>query len=102
MMAESTGRRPSAKSVSSALSQMTLIVRGDGLVDFYGPRILQDYQQVARLRPGWRDVLDRWKVTLVLDRADSGVVHELGRDSAWVELYRDEVAVLLQRQGVAD
>jgi hypothetical protein len=30
------------------------------------------------------------------------VVHELRRDPAWVELYRDEVAVLLQRQGVTD
>jgi hypothetical protein len=56
---------------------------------------------VARLQPGWRDVLDRWNVTLVLDHADSGVVHELGRDPAWVELYRDDVAALLQRRGAA-
>ena len=70
----------------------------DGLADFYGNRIFQDHDEVDRLRPGWRDVLDRWKVTLVLDRADSSVVHELGRDPAWRELYRDDVAALLQRQ----
>ena len=70
----------------------------DGFADFYGTRIFQDHQRVAGLQPGWRDVLERWSVDLVLVRADASVAHELARDSAWRELYRDKVAVLLQRK----
>jgi hypothetical protein len=68
------------------------------MADFYGTRIFRDHQRVAALEPGWRDVLDRWNVDLVLVRADSGVAHELGRESAWRELYRDDAAALLQRK----
>ena len=70
----------------------------DGLADFYGNRIFNDYRHVAGLKPGWRDVLDRWKVDLVLVPADSGVAAELVRESSWHELYRDDVAALLQRK----
>jgi len=70
----------------------------DGLADFYGSRIFSDYLHVAGLKPGWRDVLNRWNIDLALVPADSGVSAELARDSAWHELYRDDVAVLLQRQ----
>ena len=70
----------------------------DGLADFYGSRIFQDYLDVAGLKPGWRDVLGRWNVDLVLVPADSSVAAELARDSGWHELYRDDVATLLQRK----
>ena len=70
----------------------------DGLADFYGNRILGDYRHVAGLKPGWRDVLDRWNVDLVLVPADSGVAAELNRDSQWHELYRDDIAALIQRK----
>jgi hypothetical protein len=70
----------------------------DGLADFYGIRIFRDYGNVAGLKPGWRDVLDRWDIELVLVPADSSVAHELGREPAWHELYRDDVAALLQRK----
>ena len=69
----------------------------DGLADFYGNRIFRDYRHVAGLRPGWRDVLDRWHIDLVLVPADSGVTAELTRESEWRSLYRDDVAALLQR-----
>jgi hypothetical protein len=68
----------------------------DGLADFYGNRIFRDYRHVAALKPGWRDVLDRWNIELVLVPADSGVAAELIREPVWHELYRDDVAVLLQ------
>jgi hypothetical protein len=70
----------------------------DGMADFYGTRIFRDHKRVAELEPGWRDVLDRWNVDLVLVRADSRVAHELDRESAWRELYHDDVAALLQRK----
>jgi hypothetical protein len=70
----------------------------DGLANFYGTQIFRDYRHVAELRPAWRDVLDRWNVDLVLDHAGSALVHELKRDAAWREVYRDDVAALLQRK----
>ena len=69
----------------------------DGLADFYGNRIFRDYLNVARLEPGWRGVLDEWTIDLVLVPADSRVAHELAGEAAWHEMYRDPVAVLLQR-----
>ena len=71
----------------------------DGLADFYGIRIFRDYRHVAGLRPGWRDVLSRWKIDLVLMPADSSIAAELAREPVWRELYRDEVSVLLKREG---
>ena len=70
----------------------------DGLADFHGNRIFNDYRDVAGLKPGWRDVLDRWNVDLVLVPADSGLAAELTRDSLWDELYRDDIAALIQRK----
>jgi hypothetical protein len=70
----------------------------DGLADFYGNRIFNDYRHVAGLKPGWRDVLDRWSVDLLLVPADSGVAAEIKRDSQWHELYRDDIAALIQRK----
>jgi hypothetical protein len=69
----------------------------DGLADFYGTRIFRDYRHVAGLRPGWREVLSRWNIDLVLMPADSSVAAELVREPGWHELYRDEMSVLLQR-----
>ena len=69
----------------------------DGFADFYGTRIFREYQRVAGLQPGWRGVLERRTVDLVLVRADASLAEELASDSAWRELYRDDVAVLLQR-----
>ena len=70
----------------------------DGLADFYGIHIFRDALHVAGLKPGWRDVLDRWKIELVLVPANSVVAAELVRDPRWHELYRDEVSVLLERK----
>jgi hypothetical protein len=70
----------------------------DGLADFYGIRIFRDYMHVSGLKPGWRDVLDRWNVDLVLVPAESSVAHELAREPAWHELYRDDIAALMQRK----
>jgi hypothetical protein len=70
----------------------------DGLADFYGIRIFRDYRHVSGLMPGWRDVLERWNVDLVLVPADSSVAHELTRESSWHELYRDDIASLIQRK----
>ena len=70
----------------------------DGLADFYGNRIFRDYLHVARLSPGWREVLDQWNIDTVLVPADSSVAHELAREAAWRELYRDQIATLLHRK----
>jgi hypothetical protein len=70
----------------------------DGLADFYGTQIFRDYRHVSGLRPGWRDVLSRWNIDLVLMPADSSVAAELAREPGWHELYRDEVSMLLQRE----
>jgi hypothetical protein len=72
----------------------------DGLADFYGIRIFRDALHVAGLKPGWRDVLDRWKIDLVLVPADSDVAAELAREPVWHVLYRDQVAALFQRKAL--
>jgi hypothetical protein len=73
----------------------------DGFADFYGTQIFREFFQVAWLDPGWRDVLRRWNVGLVLMRADSRLADELGGEPGWHEVYRDHLAVLLQKSGAA-
>lgn len=69
----------------------------DGGTDFYGETIMKDYVNVSALEPGWRDVLDRWKVDLVLTRSTNKLAQEIVRTPGWVIWYCDSVSLLARR-----
>ncbi len=77
----------------------------DGQTDFYGEALLRDYAAVRELAPGWRDILDRWRIQIVMVPSQTSLTHELARDPGWVLWHCDPTAAVLQRAkdgGTAD
>ena len=71
----------------------------DGRSDFYGVDFLQQYAQIMQLRPGWQEQFERWNFTHALVAPNAPLAEAL-RSRGWQELYRDKVAVLLERKGL--
>jgi hypothetical protein len=69
----------------------------DGQTDFYGDSLLNDYLQVADLRAGWQDVLDRYDIRWVVFSSDSPLVRTLRTSEGWHVTYEDSLATVLTR-----
>jgi hypothetical protein len=69
----------------------------DGRPDVYGPGILQEYLTVAELRPGWRMVLDKYSVQLVLVDRSGPLAGELGQDPGWRQVLSGPIERLFER-----
>ncbi len=69
----------------------------DGQTDFYGEDLARQHMRIMALHPGWRDLLSKWDIELVLVPSTSSLAHELVRDPAWHIFHCDSTAVLLQR-----
>jgi hypothetical protein len=69
----------------------------DGGTDFYGEELLGEYLDIWTLRPGWRERLARWDITLAILPPQSPLAGELGREPGWSESYRDSTAIVLVR-----
>lgn len=74
----------------------------DGGTDFFGEDIFRQSWDIKRLTPGWRELLQRWDISLMLLRQDSPLAHELVRDRRWNLWYCDSLAVMLQRRPPPD
>lgn len=68
----------------------------DGGTDFFGVELFREYGRIKRLSPGWRTLLERWKIDLTLLRPSSSLAHELSRDGRWIPWHCDSVAVLFR------
>ncbi len=69
----------------------------DGRSDLYGSVFMKDYLRLVEVRPGWREQLEQRGFTHALLPLDYSLVPAL-EGIGWRELYRDEVAVVLQRE----
>ena len=69
----------------------------DSRVDLYGRDFLDDYFAVVELRPGWREVLRRHDVALVLMPKESSLVVVLRDDPEWRVVLEGEEETLLER-----
>ncbi len=69
----------------------------DGQTDFYGEDLARQHMRIMALHPGWRDLLAKWDIEIVLVPSTSSLAHELVRDGAWHIFHCDSTAVLLQR-----
>jgi hypothetical protein len=70
----------------------------DGATDFFGDSLFRDYIQLSDVQPGWRDLLARYDISLVIVPSGSALANELARDPAWQVRYRDSTAAVLQRE----
>ncbi|MGA6987902.1 MAG: hypothetical protein WBZ01_17725 [Terriglobales bacterium] len=73
-------------------------VFADGRADLYGDDLLrQSIKTVVDLRTGWRDVLDRWKVEVVLVPPTCAVAQALLLDPNWHAEFSDPESIVLLR-----
>jgi len=69
----------------------------DGRIDMYGTQIVNEYLQVATIKPEWRDVLDRYGVQTVLT-AKSSALSVLLTAAGWERVFTGEVEEVFVRQ----
>jgi hypothetical protein len=69
----------------------------DGQTDFYGEDLTRTHIRIATVYPGWRDLLRKWDVSLVMVPGKYSLSHELVRDPHWRIWSCDSTAVVLQR-----
>jgi len=78
-------------------------VFADGRADLYGADsngddlLRQSIKTVPDLRTGWRDILDRWQVEVVLVSPSCALAQALLLDANWHAEFRDSEAIVLLR-----
>ena len=73
----------------------------DGRADLYvggdGEDILRQFKTAVQLKTGWRDVLDTWKVDIVLIPPSCALAQALLLDPGWLAVFSDSKAIMLAR-----
>jgi hypothetical protein len=69
----------------------------DGGTDFFGEDLFREYSTIKRLTPDWRELLQKWNLSLFLLRRESALTHQLAREGTWNVWYCDSLAVMLRR-----
>ena len=70
----------------------------DGRLDPYWSLLSGDYPTMITARPGWRQRLDDYGITVALLRPNDQLCAELARDPAWRMVYTDARSALLARR----
>jgi len=64
----------------------------DGRADIYGNEKIQDYLNVANMRPGWEKVMEKYNIGWIIYNADSPLSQYLNLKKEWKLIYTDNVA----------
>jgi hypothetical protein len=74
----------------------------DGRADFYPPKVMRDFIAAYFGKANWRNVLDRYGVTMVIAPPDAPISNLLSMHaSGWRCVYKDKVAVVFIRRALA-
>lgn len=69
----------------------------DGGTDFFGEDIFREYADIKLLSPGWRELLAKHRISLMLLDRQTTLAHELVRDGRWGVWYCDSLAVMFRQ-----
>jgi hypothetical protein len=69
----------------------------DDRYDMYPRRVIKDFLRVNDGRPGWRRVLDRHDVDVIVWNRDAPLVELVEQTGEWERVYRDKRFVVLSR-----
>jgi hypothetical protein len=70
----------------------------DGRSDMYGEKFGAPYLKVANAQPGWKEVLDKYKIEFVVFGSDSALTAALRMQPEWRLLYTDAVATIFVKK----
>ncbi len=74
----------------------------DTRFDMYSWKILQDYMTLAECKPGWHDLLARYKINWIFLSPVAPLCHHLEKNSAWKVMLKDEYAEIIVRRSTYD
>lgn len=69
----------------------------DGRNDFYGPALIEEFNKVDDVEPGWDEVLHKYNVHWTILPAAHRLNQVLALAPGWKEAYRDSAAVIYTR-----
>jgi hypothetical protein len=72
----------------------------DGRTDLYGDELLREYLATVFANSGWGETLDKYDINLVFVESAAPLAEVLRQETGWEEVYRDEMASILVREGV--
>jgi hypothetical protein len=68
----------------------------DGRTDLYNDEVINTWLQVIRAEEGWQEVLEKWKIELILMEPNLPLASQLP-GNGWQAVYEDGLAVVYQR-----
>jgi len=69
----------------------------DGRFDSYGRSLIADYECMRLAGPGYKELLQRYRIGWIFFPPGAPLVNALSHDPSWSQLYRDSEAVILSR-----
>ena len=72
-------------------------IAADYRIHIYSKDFWEDYFKVKKVRSGWREVFDKYKINFVIWNKESCLTKVLMIDKNWKLIYNDEVAVVFIR-----
>lgn len=69
----------------------------DTRFDMYGHRLVSDYRSMVRAEPGWRQLLDEYKIAWIFLKPEAALVSALKGEAGWRLTYKDDEAVIMVR-----
>lgn len=71
----------------------------DGRADVYGDDLLRQFETAVQFHQGWREILDRWPVDVVLLPTSCALAEGLRIDPGWRSEFSDFHSVIFVRSG---
>jgi len=79
-----------------ALPQRKVFI--DGRNDFYGEALVQEFNQVDEVKPGWETVFEKYHVGWTILPVQHPLNQLLALRADWRRIYADDVAVIYAHQ----
>jgi hypothetical protein len=70
----------------------------DGHTHIYGERLTREYEEVISLRPGWQEILAKYRIGWVIVRTDAPLAAALASSPGWQIRHVDHTAAILTRK----
>lgn len=74
----------------------------DTRFDMYGKEIVDDYVTMYAAKPGWEDLMKRYKIAWIFVRPDAELSKRLLADKGWKVLYQDKASIVMQNPKMKD
>jgi hypothetical protein len=71
----------------------------DGMANFFGSSLMDEYVKVMSAAPDWQDILRRRHVRMILVPPGAPLAHAAEESGSWTVWYRDDVSVVLLEKG---